>query len=124
MDASHQVVGLPFKDISTTDALLLSAPPPLDDTLGRQTLKRLMDVAILPVIPAAALAAAPVEGAVALVSLEEAASGAAPPCAGRVVVRLSGEESERRGRRQRAAKHAPVTRPRRRLRRAPRRCAS
>ena len=28
------------------------APPPLDDEVGRQTLKRLMDVAILPIIPA------------------------------------------------------------------------
>jgi len=102
------VVGLPFKDISTTDALLLSAPPPLDDTLGRQTLKRLMDVAILPVIPAAALAAAPVEGAVALVSLEEAASGAAPPCAGRVVVRLSGEESAEEVRQLKGLPHAFV----------------
>jgi len=88
------VVGLPFKDISTSDALLLSAPPAVDDDLGRQTLKRLMDVAILPVIPAAALAAAPVEGAVALMTLDQAKTEAPPACAGRVVVSVTGSESE------------------------------
>jgi (E)-4-hydroxy-3-methylbut-2-enyl-diphosphate synthase len=87
------VVGLPFKDISTSDALYLEAPPALDDEVGRQTLKRLMDVAILPIIPAAALAAAPVDGAVALVTLEEALSGAVPECAGRMVVSLRGDET-------------------------------
>ena len=89
------VVGLPFKDISTADTLLLSAPPALDDEVGRQTLKRLMDVAILPVIPVAALAAAPVDGAVALVTLREAISGTAvPECAARTVISLDGEETE------------------------------
>ena len=89
------VVGLPFKDISTSDTLLLSSPPALDDEVGRQTLKRLMDVAILPVIPAAELAKAPVEGAVAQVTLAEAKAGdAVPECAGRVVVTLTGSESD------------------------------
>ena len=89
------VVGLPFKDISTSDTLLLSAPPAVDDAEGRQTLKRLMDVAILPVIPAAALAAAPVEGAVALVTLQEAMAGSAvPECAGRVVISIKGDETD------------------------------
>ena len=88
------VVGLPFKDISTSDTIYLTEPPALDDELGRQTLKRLMDVAILPVIPAAALAAAPVEGAVALLSLPEAtAGGNVPDCAARIVVSIRGDET-------------------------------
>jgi len=88
------VVGLPFKDIPTSDAMLLSAPPALDDAVGRQTLKRLMDVAILPIVPAAALAAAPVDGAVALLTLPEAAAGAAlPEGAARIVVSIRGDES-------------------------------
>jgi len=88
------VVGLPFKDISTSDAIVLSAPPAVDDTVGRQTLKRLMDVAILPIVPAAALAAAPIEGAVALLTLAEAAAGdAVPDCAARIVVSIRGDET-------------------------------
>ena len=88
------VVGLPFKDISTSDAIVLDTPPALDDEKGRQTLKRLMDVAILPIIPAAALAAAPVDGAVALLSLQEHLDGVtAPACAGRTVVSIRGDET-------------------------------
>jgi len=87
------VVGLPFKDISTTDALLLREPPAADDAAARQTLKRMMDVAILPIVPADALAAAPIDGAVALMSLDDAVSGkAAPDCAARVVLSVRGDE--------------------------------
>ena len=53
------VVGMPFKDISTSDSLMLRVPPALDDTKARQTLKRLADVAVHAILPAAALAAAP-----------------------------------------------------------------
>jgi len=88
------VVGLPFKDISTSDAIVLPTPPALDDTKGRQTLKRLMDVAILPIIPAAALAEAPVDGAVALLTLAEALAGSdVPECAARVVISIRGDET-------------------------------
>ena len=93
--ACKTVVGLPFKDISTSDALLLREPPAADDEVAQQTLKRLMDVAILPIVPADALAASPIVGAVALMSLEEAAAGkAAPECAGRVVLTVRGDEDE------------------------------
>ncbi len=89
------VVGLPFKDISTSDTLLLREPPAADDEIAQQTLKRLMDVAVLPVVPAAALSAAPIEGAVALLSLEELADGAeVPACAARVVLSVRGDEEE------------------------------
>ena len=88
------VVGLPFKDIATSDTLLLREPPALDDEVARRTLKRLMDVAVLPIVPAAALAKAPIEGAVALMSLDEAVSGATKPaCASRVVLSVRGDES-------------------------------
>ena len=87
------VVGLPFKDISTSDALLLREPPGLDDAEARQTLRRMMDVAILPIVPADALAAAPIEGAVALLTLEEAVAGkSAPECAKRTVLSVRGDE--------------------------------
>ena len=38
------VVGMPFKDISTSDSLMLRVPPALDDTKARQTLKRLAEI--------------------------------------------------------------------------------
>jgi len=89
------VVGLPFKDISTSDALLLSEPPAADDAKARQTLKRLMDVAILPIVPAAALAASPIAGAVALLTLPEASAGSPlPEGAARAVITIRGDETE------------------------------
>jgi len=89
------VVGLPFKDIPTSDAILLRELPPADDELSRQTLKRLMDVAVLPIVPAEVLEATPLEGAVALTSLAEAAAGAAmPACAARRVLSVRGDEDD------------------------------
>jgi len=90
--ACKTVVGLPFKDISTSDALLIRDGVPADDAVARQTLKRLMDVAVLPIVPAAALAAAPIEGAVALVPLEEA-EAPLPAGASRRVISLRGDEA-------------------------------
>ena len=87
------VVGLPFKDISTSDALLLRVPPAADDTKARQTLSRLADVAVHVIVPAAALAAAPIQGAVALVDLADAAAPL-PAGAARRVVSVRGDESE------------------------------
>jgi (E)-4-hydroxy-3-methylbut-2-enyl-diphosphate synthase len=89
------VVGLPFKDISTSDTLLLRELPPADDEVARQTLKRLMDVAILPVVPAEVLEATPLEGAVALSTLAEAAAGQpVPACAARRVISVRGDEDD------------------------------
>jgi len=91
--ACKTVVGLPFKDISTCDAMLIRESVPVDDAVARQTLKRLMDVAVLPIVPAVALEKAPIDGAVALVSLEDAASPL-PEGAKRRVVSVRGDESE------------------------------
>ena len=35
------VVGMPFKDIATSDTLLMHTVPPKDDVAGRRALKRL-----------------------------------------------------------------------------------
>ena len=87
------VVGLPFKDISTSDSLFLRTPPAADDAKARQTLKRLADVAVHPIVPAEALAKAPIPGAVALVPLAQAEEPL-PPGAARRVISLRGDESE------------------------------
>lgn len=89
-----RVVGLPFKDISTSDSIFLRDSVPVDDAVARQTLKRLMDVAVLPLVPADALAKAPIDGAVAVMSLSEAVTSKPPACAARVVISLTGNESE------------------------------
>jgi len=86
-------VGLPFKDIATTDALLLRDGVPAGDDVARQTLKRMMDVAILPIIPVDALAANPIDGAVALVTLAEAVAAKVPACASRIVISVNGAET-------------------------------
>lgn len=88
------VVGLPFKDISTSDAIFIRDSVPVDDAVARQTLKRLMDVAILPVVPAAALDKSPIDGAAALMSLADAKSSPLPAAAARLVVSVRGDEEE------------------------------
>jgi len=87
------VVGLPFKDIATSDALILSEPIPADDALARQTLKRLMDVAVLPLATADALDESPIEGAVAMMTLEQAKTRSLPAGAARLVISLTGDET-------------------------------
>ena len=85
------VVGLPFKDVATVDSLLLREPPAADDAEARQTIKRMQDVAIHFIVPADALAANPIDGAVPLMSLDAAA--AATPTPPRQVISLKGDET-------------------------------
>ena len=67
--------------------------PAADDAKARQTLARLADVAVHAIVPADKLAAAPIEGAVALVPLAEA-SAPLPEGAARRVVSVRGDESD------------------------------
>lgn len=92
-------VGFPFKDIATADSIVLDALPAPDDADARLTLRRLQTAGIGVLAPAAALAAAPLDGAVAIVDLSDivAAGGSAPPLpagALRMAVRVDGTESE------------------------------
>lgn len=64
------VVGMPFKDIATSDSILMSEPPPSTDVEGRRALKRLQEVGVHVIAPASVLAADPLPHAVALVTLQ------------------------------------------------------
>ena len=100
------VVGLPFKDISTTDTLLLRSVPAVDDATARQTIKRLQDVAIHMLVPAAELEREPLEGAVALQTLDEALTGSLPACAARRVIALRGDETSEQVAKLKSTDHA------------------
>lgn len=48
---SKLVVGMPFKDIATSDTLLMHTVPPQNDTAGRRALKRLQASILKPSLP-------------------------------------------------------------------------
>ena len=94
---AKMVVGMPFKDIATTDSIYLPEVPPTSDAAARKVIKRLQDVAVGVVAPIEQLAANPFPNAVAVVSLEQIAKGglpALPQGAARYAVKLTGLESE------------------------------
>lgn len=76
------VVGMPFKDIATSDSLFLSEVPPVEDAEARRALKRLQDVNVGVLAPLEALKAAPLPNSVAVVSLSDfaAAGGKVRKC--------------------------------------------
>ncbi|KAG8464727.1 hypothetical protein KFE25_010095 [Diacronema lutheri] len=92
-------VGFPFKDIATVDSIVLDAPPTADDADARLTLRRLQTAGVGVLAPAAALGAAPIDGAVAIYDLAAigAAGGALPALpagALRAAVRVDGSEDD------------------------------
>lgn len=91
-------VGMPFKDIATSDSLLLRALPPVGDAAARRALRRLQESGVGIIAPAEALAAAPLPDAVALVAAAAAAAAhgkpALPSGAARWAVALDGSESD------------------------------
>lgn len=65
------VVGMPFKEIATTDSIYLPEVPPADDKEGRKTIKRLQDVAVGVFAPIEQLSANPMPNTGAVVTLAE-----------------------------------------------------
>jgi len=96
---AKMVVGMPFKDIATTDSIFLAEVPPTADTGARKVIKRLQDVGVGVIAPIEQLQANPLPNTVALVSLEDIfkAGGslpALPAGAMRYAVRMTGIEPE------------------------------
>ncbi|KAM3567887.1 hypothetical protein VYU27_009975, partial [Nannochloropsis oceanica] len=90
-------VGMPFKDIATSDSLFLRHAPPLDDTVGRTALRRLQESGLGVIIPASSLASSPVPNAIAvydLPSLPPLGPPSLPAEAARYAITLTGKESE------------------------------
>jgi len=65
-------VGMPFKDIATSDTILMREIPPSSDAEGRRALRRLQEVTVHVIVPAAKLEADPLPGAVTLHTLRDA----------------------------------------------------
>lgn len=65
-------VGMPFKDIATTDSILLRQVPPASDTKARTAIRRLIEVSMGVIVPAEELEANPLPNAVALMDLDDA----------------------------------------------------
>ncbi|KAG1675454.1 hypothetical protein FOA52_001753 [Chlamydomonas sp. UWO 241] len=88
-------VGMPFKDIATSDSILMREIPLSSDEAGRRALRRLQEVTVHLMVPAEALAKDPLAGAVALFSLKDAAAGKAtmPEGSVRMAVSIDGTES-------------------------------
>ncbi|GAX26950.1 (E)-4-hydroxy-3-methylbut-2-enyl-diphosphate synthase [Fistulifera solaris] len=89
-------VGMPFKDIATTDSILLRKVPPSSDTVARTGIRRLIEVSMGVIVPAEELEKDPLPNAVALMDLEDAIAcgGKLPAGAIRLAVTIKGDESE------------------------------
>lgn len=92
------VVGLPFKEIATSDSIYLPKVPKADNVNARKTLKRLQEVAVGVFAPIHELLSNPLPNAVAVVSLDDIQknNGQLPPLptgAIRYALKLSGIES-------------------------------
>ena len=87
-------VGMPLRDIATSDSILLTEIPAADDEKAMRSIRRLQEIGVGIVADAAALAATPIDNSVALVAAKGAASAAVPDCAARVAIVFDGTETE------------------------------
>ena len=87
-------VGMPFKDIATSDSIFLRKVPAKDAKKERLSLRRLQEVGVGVLAPAAELAANPVPDAVAVVPLAEMADAKLPEGAVRMAVSVRGDEPD------------------------------
>lgn len=89
-------VGMPFKDIATSDSIYMRTLPEADNAQARTALRRMMEVGTGVIVPAEELERNPLQNAVALVGLTEAvaSNGAIPEGAIRLAVEIDGTEDE------------------------------
>mmetsp|Transcript_24195 Transcript_24195/g.67090 ORF Transcript_24195/g.67090 Transcript_24195/m.67090 type:complete len:750 (+) Transcript_24195:89-2338(+) len=89
-------VGMPFKDIATSDSIFMRTIPPSSDTAARTAIRRLIEVSVGVIVPAAELEKDPLPNAVALMSLKEALAknGELPTGSIRMAISIDGSESE------------------------------
>jgi len=87
-------VGMPFKDVATSDSIYMPTIPPSSDTEGRTALRRLIEVSVGVIVPAAELEKDPLPNAVALYTLEDAVAndGKLPDGAIRLAISINGDE--------------------------------
>lgn len=95
---TKSVVGMPFKDIATSDSIYLPQVPAVGDTQLRKSLKRLQDVAVGVLADYAQLSKNPLPNSVAIVTLDEIITNkglpALPTGSIRYAIKVSGIEPE------------------------------
>jgi (E)-4-hydroxy-3-methylbut-2-enyl-diphosphate synthase len=93
-------VGMPFKDIATSDSIFMREIPPSSDAEGRRAIRRLQEVTVHVIVPADKLAADPLPGAVTLHTLRDAVAAhkaggvKLPQGSTRLAISVDGTESE------------------------------
>lgn len=89
-------VGMPFKDIATSDSIFMRTVPASTDTDARTALRRLAEVSVGLIAPAEELEKDPLPNAIALMNLDEAIAkkGELPLGAIRLAIELNGDEEE------------------------------
>ena len=92
-------VGMPFKDIATTDTIIMYDLPSQDDKDARRALRRLQEVGVHVMVPGEVLKSNPLEGAVPIMQLKVAfdafkTSGKVDGAGERFAVFIDGSESE------------------------------
>jgi (E)-4-hydroxy-3-methylbut-2-enyl-diphosphate synthase len=89
-------VGMPFKDLATSDSIFLRKVPAKGEDKQRLALKRLQEVGVGVIAPAQELAATPLPNAIALFPLSQVAKGEAkmPEGAIRMAITVRGDESD------------------------------
>jgi (E)-4-hydroxy-3-methylbut-2-enyl-diphosphate synthase len=89
-------VGMPFKDIATSDSIFLPTVPATSDSDARTALRRLAEVSVGLIAPVAELEKDPLPNSIALMSLDDAIAkkGELPLGAIRLAIELDGNEEE------------------------------
>lgn len=72
------VVGLPFKDIATSDSIYLPEVPLISDSTTRRAIKRLQEVSVGVLAPYEKLVANPLPNSIAVISLDTLATSGLP----------------------------------------------
>jgi len=94
---AKMAVGIPIKDIATSDSVFLRELPPSGDADGRRALRRLQESGVHVVAPLEAAAADPMPGVIPVLPLSALAGGTSPtlpPGAERFAVRIDGTEAD------------------------------
>eukprot|EP00892_Ulva_mutabilis_P008353 jgi/Ulvmu1/5890/UM026_0011.1 len=87
-------VGMPFKDIASSDSLFMRELPAANDEDGRTALRRLQEVGMHVIVPADEAVENPMEHVIPLVPLAQADSFVLPQGCVRYAVSIDGTESE------------------------------
>lgn len=89
-------VGMPFKDIATSDSVFMKTIPPSTDTEARTVLRRLVEVSVGLIVPVEELEKDPLPNAVAYMTLDDAIkrNGELPPGAVRLAITVNGNETD------------------------------